>query len=65
MSDAEGDPDQPSEGFCSIDQAVNALREGKVGENHIVVLHAFAVRCFAPIMKFSFRKLMILDLIET
>ncbi|KAJ8499335.1 hypothetical protein OPV22_009887 [Ensete ventricosum] len=29
VSDAEGDPDQPSEAFCSIDQAVNALREGK------------------------------------
>ncbi|KAG6484482.1 probable monofunctional riboflavin biosynthesis protein RIBA 3, chloroplastic [Zingiber officinale] len=29
VSDAEGDPDQPSEGFCSIDQAVDALREGK------------------------------------
>ncbi|CAL9065168.1 unnamed protein product [Musa banksii] len=29
VSDAEGDPDQPSKGFCSIDQAINALREGK------------------------------------
>ncbi|WOK95539.1 putative monofunctional riboflavin biosynthesis protein RIBA 3 [Canna indica] len=29
VSDAEGDPDQPSEGFCSIDLAIHALREGK------------------------------------
>lgn len=30
VSDTEGDPDCPSEGFCSIDQAINALRQGKV-----------------------------------
>ncbi|RRT77702.1 hypothetical protein B296_00018289, partial [Ensete ventricosum] len=36
VSDAEGDPDQPSEGFCSIDQAVNALREGKVRITHTI-----------------------------
>ncbi|KAH7542519.1 hypothetical protein FEM48_Zijuj02G0082500 [Ziziphus jujuba var. spinosa] len=29
VSDAEGDPDRPSEGYSSIDQALNALREGK------------------------------------
>jgi len=32
VSDAEGDPDKPTDGFASIDQAINALREGKVGE---------------------------------
>lgn len=30
VSDAEGDPDCPSEGYSSIEQALNALREGKV-----------------------------------
>lgn len=29
VSDAEGDPDRPSEGYSSIDQAINALRQGK------------------------------------
>lgn len=29
VSDAEGDPDCPSEGFSSIDQAINALNQGK------------------------------------
>ncbi|KAJ4972316.1 hypothetical protein NE237_005415 [Protea cynaroides] len=29
VSDAEGDPDCPSKGFSSIDQALNALRQGK------------------------------------
>jgi 3,4-dihydroxy 2-butanone 4-phosphate synthase/GTP cyclohydrolase II len=29
--DAEGDPDCPSEGYSSIDQALNTLRQGKVG----------------------------------
>ncbi|KAJ6822503.1 putative monofunctional riboflavin biosynthesis protein RIBA 3, chloroplastic isoform X1 [Iris pallida] len=29
VSDADGDPDCPSEGYSSIDQAINALREGK------------------------------------
>ncbi|KAM0953290.1 putative GTP cyclohydrolase II [Dioscorea sansibarensis] len=29
VSDAEGDPDRPSEGFSSIDQAINALRQGQ------------------------------------
>jgi 3,4-dihydroxy 2-butanone 4-phosphate synthase / GTP cyclohydrolase II len=32
VSDAEGDPDKPTDGFSSIDQAITALREGKVGE---------------------------------
>lgn len=31
VSDAEGDPDCPSEGFSSIEQALSALRQGKVG----------------------------------
>jgi hypothetical protein len=31
VSDAEGDPDKPTDGFSSIDQAITALRE-KVGE---------------------------------
>lgn len=30
VSEAEGDPDQPSEGYSSIDEAINALRKGKV-----------------------------------
>ncbi|XP_047317769.1 monofunctional riboflavin biosynthesis protein RIBA 3, chloroplastic [Impatiens glandulifera] len=29
VSDAEDDPDRPSQGFSSIEQALNALREGK------------------------------------
>ncbi|THG05866.1 monofunctional riboflavin biosynthesis protein RIBA 3, chloroplastic isoform X1 [Camellia sinensis] len=29
VSDAEGDPDCPSEGFSSIEQALNVLRQGK------------------------------------
>lgn len=31
VSDAEGDPDSPSAGYSSIEQALNALRQGKVG----------------------------------
>ncbi|KAF8010688.1 hypothetical protein BT93_J1365 [Corymbia citriodora subsp. variegata] len=30
VSDAEGDPDCPSEGYSSIEQALNSLREGKI-----------------------------------
>lgn len=30
VSDAEGDPDCPSKGFSSIEQALNTLRQGKV-----------------------------------
>lgn len=30
VSDAEGDPDCPSEGYSSIEQALNTLRQGKV-----------------------------------
>lgn len=30
VSDAQGDPDCPSQGFSSIEQAVSALRQGKV-----------------------------------
>lgn len=33
VSDAEGDPDCPSKGYSSIEQALNALRQGKVGSN--------------------------------
>ncbi|XP_047095244.1 probable monofunctional riboflavin biosynthesis protein RIBA 3, chloroplastic isoform X1 [Lolium rigidum] len=29
VSDAEGDPDKPTEGFSSIEDALNSLREGK------------------------------------
>ncbi|XP_019053598.1 PREDICTED: monofunctional riboflavin biosynthesis protein RIBA 3, chloroplastic isoform X1 [Nelumbo nucifera] len=29
VSDAEGDPDRPSEGFSAIDKALDALRQGK------------------------------------
>lgn len=31
VSDAEGDPDCPSEGYSSIEQALNTLQQGKVG----------------------------------
>lgn len=31
VSEAEGDPDCPSKGYSSIEHALNALREGKVG----------------------------------
>ncbi|WVZ98860.1 hypothetical protein U9M48_044237 [Paspalum notatum var. saurae] len=31
VSDAERDPDKPTDGFSSIDQAISALREGKLG----------------------------------
>lgn len=31
VSDAEGDPDCPTEGYSSIEQALNTLRQGKVG----------------------------------
>lgn len=30
VSDTEGDPDRPSEGFSSIDQAIKALHRGQV-----------------------------------
>ncbi|XP_030524141.1 monofunctional riboflavin biosynthesis protein RIBA 3, chloroplastic isoform X1 [Rhodamnia argentea] len=30
VSEAEGDPDCPSEGYSSIEQALNSLREGKI-----------------------------------
>lgn len=38
VSDAEGDPDCPSKGFSSIEQALNALRQGKVSLCHITVI---------------------------
>ncbi|CAN6327967.1 unnamed protein product [Urochloa humidicola] len=44
VSDAGGDPDKPTDGFSSIDQAVNALREGKGdigdGEDVLVRVHS-------------------------
>lgn len=30
VSEAEGDPDRPSERYSSIDKAIDALRQGKV-----------------------------------
>ena len=30
VSDAEGDPDKPTDGFSSIDEAIGALHEGKM-----------------------------------
>lgn len=36
VSDAEGDPDCPSEGYSSIEQALNALRQGKVGALYLI-----------------------------
>lgn len=35
VSDAEGDPDCPSEGFSSIEQALNTLRQGKVAYSFV------------------------------
>jgi 3,4-dihydroxy 2-butanone 4-phosphate synthase/GTP cyclohydrolase II len=37
VSDAEGDPDKPTEGFSSIEDALNSLREGKVRENKYLI----------------------------
>lgn len=37
VSDAEGDPDCPSEGFSSIDEAISALHDGNVS----ILLHKF------------------------
>lgn len=34
VSDAEGDPDCPSEGYSPIEQALNSLRQGKVSICH-------------------------------
>jgi len=36
VSDAEGDPDCPSKGYSSIEQALNALRLGKVGSMRLL-----------------------------
>lgn len=38
VSDAEGDPDCPTDGFSSIEQALNTLRQGKVGTNYTHIL---------------------------
>ena len=38
VSDAEGDPDCPSEGFSSVEQALNMLRQGKVGARNCILL---------------------------
>lgn len=32
VSDAQGDPDSPSSGFSSVEQAITALRQEKVGQ---------------------------------
>lgn len=45
VSDAEGDPDCPSEGYSSIEQALNSLCEGKVRES---------ASCFAFLPQISF-----------
>lgn len=34
VSEAEGDPDRPSEGYSSIEHAINTLRQGKVKRQH-------------------------------
>lgn len=41
VSDMEGDPDCPSEGFSSIDQAIDALRQGKVRFKIIITVMFF------------------------
>lgn len=38
VSDAEGDPDCPSEGYASIEQALDSLRKGKVSILHYSAL---------------------------
>ena len=40
VSDAEGDPDCPSDGYSSIEQALNTLRQGKVG----------FLNCYSPLI---------------
>lgn len=42
VSDAEGDPDCPSEGYSSIDQALNTLRQGKVDTRPLLYLFCFS-----------------------
>jgi 3,4-dihydroxy 2-butanone 4-phosphate synthase/GTP cyclohydrolase II len=37
VSDAEGDPDKPTGGFSSIEDALTKLREGKVRENKYLI----------------------------
>lgn len=39
VSDAKGDPDCPSEGYSSIEQALNSLRQGKVRAHDRTSLH--------------------------
>ena len=39
VSDAEGDPDKPTEGFSAIEDAINSLRDGKVRENKYLILY--------------------------
>lgn len=38
VSDAEGDPDCPSEGYSSIEQALNTLQQGKVVNSCLATL---------------------------
>lgn len=38
VSDAEGDPDCPSDGYSSIEQALNTLRQGKVCSIVILII---------------------------
>ncbi|KAB1213031.1 Monofunctional riboflavin biosynthesis protein RIBA 3, chloroplastic [Morella rubra] len=37
VSDAEGDPDSPSAGYSSIEQALNALRQGKRDRGNLIM----------------------------
>lgn len=41
VSDAEGDPDCPSEGYSSIEQALNTLRQGKVA--NLIHVHSNSI----------------------
>ncbi|KAI3937971.1 hypothetical protein MKX01_027898 [Papaver californicum] len=43
VSDAEGDPDCPTDGFSSIDQALVALRQGKVGSSYSPIISLVSV----------------------
>jgi 3,4-dihydroxy 2-butanone 4-phosphate synthase / GTP cyclohydrolase II len=45
VSDAEGDPDRPSDGYSSVDDAIRALQEGKVRKNSKIHLFFLCFHC--------------------
>jgi hypothetical protein len=50
VSDAEGDPDKPTEGFSSIEDALNSLRKGKVRENKSKINTLFSEQKIVSLM---------------